>query len=344
MKKSLFPLLVMVAMTSCTQCDILLRSDNDVEIRLKSSVLSVEAVTRSPFNGEILASNTLKGRVAATTTTGNYATLYVNGTMDFADQSTVTHFDTGHTGKKYYPVDGSDLYIFGLYPATDWVLTPTVGITFTGKEDVMVAKEVSWNKAKAQQLSDNVPNLVFKHLLTKLDISLQAADNAAIEAWGEITKIELVKVKGSNPLTHVTVDLPNGTAAEAAFSVGSSPFKCFGMTETAGTKTYTDVEYTDRTYTLTTTPVCQAYTLMAPVELASPAAAGDLVLKVYAGDIAGGAQEVTVELKNAAGSDFTGFTQGKAFDINLKFKATEIVATAGVTDWTQAGRSDTVIQ
>lgn len=344
MKKSLFSLLAIVAMTSCTQSDILLRSDNNVEIQLKSSALSVEAVTRSPFNGQISSSNTLEGRVVATATSGNYATRYVDGTMIFADPATTTHFETGYTGKKYYPADGTDLYIFGLYPATGWTLSTKGELTFTGTEDVMVAKEVAWNKTKAQQATGNIPNLAFTHLLTKLNISLQAADDDAISAWGVISKIELLKVKGSDPNAQVNVDLVNGVAAANTFNGGTSPFKCYGMTEAASVKTYTDVEYAGQNYALTKDPVYQAYSLVAPVDLASPAVTGDLVFKIYAVGAANGAQEVTVELKDASGNDFTGFTQGKAFDINLKFKATEIVATASVTDWTQAGSSDTEIQ
>lgn len=344
MKKSLFSLLAIVAMTSCTQSDILLRSDNNVEILLKSSALSVEAVTRSPFNGQISASNTLEGRVVATATSGNYATHYVDGKMIFADPTTTTHFETGYAGKKYYPVDGTDLYIFGLYPATGWTLSTKGEFTFTGTEDVMVAKEVSWNKSKAQQTTGNIPNLDFIHLLTKLNISLQAADDDAIEAWGTISKIELLKVKSADPNTQASVDLVRGMAAANTFNGGASPFKCYGMTETASVKTYTDVEYASQNYTLTKVPVYQAYSLIAPVELADPAVTGDLQFKIYAAGANNGAQEVTVELKDASGQDFTGFTQGKAFDINLKFMSTNIVATASVTDWTQAGSSDTEIQ
>lgn len=348
MKKKSFILLVVAAMASCTQSDILLRSDEQVEIRLRSSALSVEGVTRAPFDGQISSGNKLKARVAATSTSGTYTTnsLYVDGTMTFSDVNAETQFDEGVSGKKYYPADGSDLYLFGLYPATGWTLTTQGDINFTGKEDVMVAKAVQWNKAKAQAASDNLPKLEFKHLLTKLNIKLQAEDADAIAAWGQISKIELLSVKNSVPYSKVGVNITAGTAESNVFSVGQSPFKCFGLTEVdnagAKVKTYTENEYASQTYTLTTTATYQAYSLIAPVDLT--ATTGDLKFKVYAAGAKDGAQEVVVELKTVEGTDFTGYTQGKAFDINLKFKATTIVGAASVTDWAQAGSSDTEIQ
>lgn len=41
---------------------------------------------------------------------------------------------------------------------------------------------------------------------------------------------------------------------------------------------------------------------------------------------------------------FTGDTQGQAFEITLTFKATEIVATATVTDWVKGGNTEVPIQ
>ena len=353
MKKNLLSLLAIVAMTSCTQTEMIVPQTNgdNVEITLKSTALSVEGVTRAPFDGAIASTNPLDARIVATATTGNYNALYVDGVMKFQDQATETHFESGYTGKNYYPSDGTTLGVSGLYPAKNKAQTPAgwtfatdkATFNFTGCEDVMVAKEVQWNKSKAQASSSNIPNLAFVPLLTKLNIKLQAADANAIAAWGAISKIELVATKSADPFTSVSVDLVNGTATSGSFSTGTTPFKCYGMTETGGTKTYTDVAYESQSYSLTTTSTYQAYALIAPLQLTT-VTTGDLKFKVYAANANGGAQDVIVELKDNLGADYDGFTQSKAFDINLKFKATEITATASVTDWTPMGNSDTEIQ
>lgn len=342
-------LFVVAALTGCTQNDLLLRPDQPIEIKLKSSVLPAAGVTRAPFEGQVLRSNALKARVAATRTSGAYSgSMYVYGTMTFSGVHTETPFEDGFSGNKYYPADGSDLCLFGLYPVTGWTLTSGGEFEFTGKEDVMVAKELRWSKTEAQVAPDNFPKLEFRHLLTKLNIRLQAEDDDAVAAWGNISKIELVSVKNTLPCSKVGVDIVTGTAAVDAFSAGQTPFKCFGLTETeqngVKVKTYTDNEYAHRAYSLTTIPTYQAYSLIAPVDLDSPATAGDLKFKVYAEGAKNGAQEVVVELMNADGTDFTGYTQGMAFDVYLQFKAAAITGIACMTDWSRVENSDIEIQ
>ena len=59
-------------------------------------------------------------------------------------------------------------------------------------------------------------------------------------------------------------------------------------------------------------------------------------------------KEVSFDLYKVNDTDealpFTGDTQGKAFEITLTFKATEIVATATVTDWVKGGNTEVEIQ
>lgn len=377
MRKRFLPLLALVALASCTQNEMDLKESNDqVPIMLGANALSVDAstVTRAPFEGKIGDdSQTLTAMVLASKTNTSYVTLYAKGCMTFTDETTDVGYITAtspapavaFTGNSYYPADGSKLYFSALYPADDtkWSVAVTAATyTFDGCTDIMAAAQVNADKtahaatvAPDPVTASTIPAFAFKHLLTKLNLKFKAEDQAAIDAWGKISKIELIKAgANSNVNTKVEVDLINGTAATAsAFATGASTFKCYGLTEVAATapasgmvKVYTDTEYASQTYDLTTTAAYQAYTLAAPIMADGTA---DYTFKIYAANAQGGSMEVPVDLKRTVSGTttlFTGDTQGKAFDITLLFKAKTITATAAVTGWNvdNIDNDDTVIE
>lgn len=372
MKKSILSLLAVAAMVSCTQNDMDLKEvENQTPIMLGANALSVEASTRAPFEGNITSANTLNALVFASSTIDDYTTRYATGCMLFEDESTAVGYITDNTtspavafsGKSYYPADGSKLYFAALYPAamvTNGWSNPTTTSTFifSGKEDIMAAPQVEGDKTvhagstTPTVVASTIPNFQFKHLLTKLNLKFVAVDQAAIDAWGKINKIELVKIGESDSKnTKVEVTLKTATASTNAggFSLPqTTAFQCYGLTEDASNvKTYTDTPYAPAGgYVLTTTSTFQAYTIAAPTIADG---SKDFTFRVYADGAADNAGQkyidVDVDLKKG-GTAFSGDTQGKAFDITLKFQAKTITATAAVTGWNtdDANNDDTVIE
>lgn len=344
MKRLFVSLLAVAAMASCSKNESVSDPDvpaDGVEIMAKSVARSIES--KAPFEGTIGADNQLTARVLVSKNDGNYTSTYADGTMTFTDNgSTQVGFNTTPA---YYPADGSTLYLCGLYPATGWAAnqTTTADYTFDGKTDIMAAAQQSSDKAQAQ--AGTYPALTFNHLLTKLVVKAVAADDAAITAWGDVTEIVLTGSKGSSaigdPNTKVTVTLADGTAATGtAFATPATAFSFYTMTG----DTYNDVAFTGQTCALATTAANIAYSLVAPV---TATGTGDFKLKVTTqkGSETALENEVTIGLKDVAGTaDFTGDTQGKSFVITLTFKATEIQATATVTDWVEGGSAGAEIQ
>lgn len=338
MKKLLVSLLAVAAMASCSKSETesvaAPETNSDlVEILVKSTSRSID--TRAPFEGTISGDNQLTARVIASATSADYTTPYKDGQMTFADNGTT---QVGFSDKAYYPVDGSTLYLCGLYPADKWENATTTAVyTFDGKTDIMAAAEVSSSKSEAQ--GGTYPTLAFKHLLTKLVIKAKAEDQAAIDAWGKITEITLTQAGSSLPYNKATVTLVDGTAAKGAFSNTQEAFAFYTMTG----ETYNDDAFTGQAVDLTTDGAKVAYSLVAPV---TATGTGDFKLKIKTqrGMEPVQENEVTVGLQKTEGGAFEGDTQGKSFEITLTFKATEIQAKATVAAWEEGGSASADIQ
>ena len=109
----MFSLLAVAAMASCTQSDVVELVPNEkVEIKLTSSAIAAETVTRAPYEGTIGSGNTLTAKVLASATSQSYTAnaLYANDVMEFTDNGTTA---VGFATPKYYPADNSALYICG---------------------------------------------------------------------------------------------------------------------------------------------------------------------------------------------------------------------------------------
>lgn len=344
MKRTFLSVLTLSMLWGCTQSELVSREDDRVEMRLASTALSVESVTktstRASFDGLISSGNTLTARVLAATSSGTYTTPYADGTMTFSDNGTTA---VGFATPQYYPANNNNIYFCGLYPATGWAGTPTTiaSLTFDGTQDVMAAPEVFSNKdeAKAAPLNpSNYKQLNFKHLMTQLVIKVVAENQAAIDAWGHLTAITLTKAGGNNPSTKVDVTLLSGTAATgSAFSLPSTPFKFWVLPVVSNPET----AFSSQDVELATAPaVAVAYSIVCPVEATGT---DDYTLSVSTVN-SGTAVSVPVNLKTTANADYTGDTQGKKFEVTLTFKATEIMAQGAVTDWVSDGQGGEVIQ
>lgn len=368
MKKSILSLLAVAAMVSCTQNDMDLKgSDEQVEIKLKSTALTIDAVaSRAPFDGEITTTtNELTARVFKSLTSGVYLTATpttVAGEMTFTDQGTTA---VGfNTTPQYYPVaTGANVFLCGLYPVEPvgennpatvmgWVINSTgvvASAVIDGKTDIMAAPEVTTTKADALA-GGSYKTLEFKHLLTKLkikaiaDSTSQATSDAAVASWGNITKIELNEIVGATPFSQVKITLKDGTASYS----NNSGVTVYQMT---GNDTYpaTDVEFDNATVAIPTLPTFPstnvgaenvkdiAYSLIAP--FTHDATKKDIKLTVYTDKKTDGFP-VSVDL-TGIGSDST---VGKYCVVTLIFKASEIKASATVTDWVAGGSADGTIE
>lgn len=344
MKKLYVPVLALLTLASCSKSELANRPvvENDmVEIMATSKALTIE--TRAPFEGSIASDNTLTAVVLGSTTTADYTTTYCDGEMTFTDDNTTA---VGfNTTSKYYPVNDDMVYFCALYPtpATDWKdIAATAKYTFDGKKDVMAAAEVNNNKSGA--MAGTVPSFTFKHLLTKLVVKVQADDDAAVGVWGNIIGITLVKADNANVNTTAVVTLKDGTATFEDPAADGSGMKFYCIDADATPKYTEDAVDETNKITLTTTAEEAAYSLVAPIMAKNSAT--HLVLSVVT-DLDGTktTKEVEVNLKEAqTGSPFINSTQGKAFEITLTFKATDIQATATVTPWEEGGNSEVEIQ
>ena len=330
MKKVFLSALAIAAMASCSKTELSNTPDGSVEIKAKSTALSIS--TKSPYEGAISSGNPLTAQVLVSKTDGNYTSRYCNGEMTFSDDGTT---EASFATPQYYPADGSVLYLCGLYPSDlgGWgTVTESASRTFDGKTDIMAAAQQQSSKSEAQ--AGTYPTMQFKHLLTKLVVKLVAEDDAAVTAWGNVTDISLVGVNGSQkPYSKVEVTLQDGTAVTgSAFSTTVENFSFYTMTENA----YNDVAFSAQTLALTKTAANAAYSLVAPI---TATGTGDFKLKITTQKDAESplVNEVAVDLKGTSSSTFTGDTQGKAFEITLTFKATEIQAKASVKEWEKAG-------
>ncbi len=341
MKKFFVPALVLLSLASCSKSELGGRPDamgDMVEIKAVSTAQTIEV--RAPFEGQIGTGNELTAVVLGSKTSGDYTTCYCEGEMTFADNSTAVSYST----PQYYPVDDSKVYFCALYPApaTGWTINGTTAdYTFDGKTDVMVAKEVEGQKSAA--VAGTHPAFTFNHLLTKLVVSVVAENDAAIAVWGNVTAISLAKANNAAVNSAVQVALKEGTAATAtAFSTevaAGMPF--YGMDDTSYSD---DAVSATNVITLTTTAAKAAYSLVAPFTANN---VNDHIELQVVTDLNGTTttKNIPLKLKVAGGAaDFAGDTQGKAFEISLTFKATDIQATATVTEWAEEGSTEVEIQ
>ena len=331
MKKVLLPLFAAAMLTACSNEDMPQTAGqggegDNVEIKMSTTALDIDV--KKPFDGDIEANNSLTARVVVSETTNTYAASgnYSDGTMIFTTLGQAEPFEDGVTGERFYPAgsDDTNLFVRGFYPSGNvWTLNGSnASATIDGKSDLMVANEQTTNKGDAKDGS--YPALTFNHLLTKLIIKVQAADVATVDT--EVNKIELVAVNNDQKIpTTCTLTYNNN---DVAFS-GEG-------TSLAAYKAGTDNAYTGQSDKLALSAAEVAYILCPPVTASTTTA--DYKLKItYASEVE---QTVDIELKKTDdGGAFTDNTAGYAFTVTLNFKATEIKATATVTNWKAGGET-----
>lgn len=347
--KKVILMLAVAAMASCSKSDVETRPD--LNIKMRSNAVEAVAGTRV-YDGVIGTDNALTARVLVSKTSGQYgADLYADGTMTFSDNTTAVSFNTGATGNTFYPANGDNVYLFGLYPSdAAWTLeTDNTGFTcaIDGKTDIMVSPELTTNKGDAPSA---YKQFVFDHVLARLDISVVAENQAAIDAWGEVTGIELTGVATSStaygqpnnsckiPVNYKAIATNLPTFSGAADGVVMPFFFYDKDGATTDAKFTTDAISATKTIKLPNAADSEealwaAYSVIAPFTIRSTKAFELKVTTTMADGTIVTKEHVTVELTGDIADLVANSMAGKYYSITLTFKSTDIKASATVNDW-----------
>lgn len=368
--KSLYIAVAFIAfsMAACTN-DTPVNGQMDEEAgRIYLSAGMGETVSsRSPYqptdgSGNVLSSPTtahpLDVSVWASTTSGTYPDLGLNGSSgEVVAIHTQAFFQSGDPqllGEAIYPKmpEGSDtpvpVYFIGLHPKSKegsaWKVVgenKSASYTFTGKEDVMLAPEISGTYGIAYNSS---PTFHFYHLLTWLRFEMVAdIDESDVlkretiaKAWG---KIKGLTIKSKNGL--IIPNVGEITSANLASSVSFDNEMDMSLYQTASNKVFPESVGKD----IPTTGIEEvAYVMCAPVNGIYKDTFEKLVSE-YTLHVVTEKREldIPIDLKLNAGtgesSYFKGSTMGKQFTVLLNFKMGNIISVSAAvsldanTDW-----------
>lgn len=331
-------LAVAIMLAGCSQTETP-NTDNHTatEIKLGAKVGGITATARAPqldytdFTTKVMLSN-----VAGKYT--NSTTLFYAGTVKFTDAATEANFEV----PQYFPADGSDVYLCGLYPCDVlpgglWTISgeelTSASYVFDGKTDVMTAGEKMSNKELGKKRT--YPTLEFNHLLTNIVVAVKAEDAAAVEKWGKLTSISLV----NNLKNTVTVELKSGIATVDHFTGSVAPTFWQASDADTGESKY---KFANDSFVAIDIPTDKAqtvaYSMMAPLAYNSDKAQFTLNIKTTNHPLG---REVLVQLSKAESEETT---QGRICVVTLTFKATEISMKATISPWEDGGSYDLEIQ
>lgn len=126
--------------------------------------------------------------------------------LTYEEGSTIVYTDYSNPDNPQNPVSyevveqgqpEKRVYCIGLYPHTGWTSsTQTDGKTIAthavnGKQDLMFAAEESGS------LTDKMEKQNYRHLLAWFRFTVRATEPEAVNDWGQLTSIRLVKAQGS---------------------------------------------------------------------------------------------------------------------------------------------------
>lgn len=306
-----------------------------VEIKVGGKALSIDPIkTKSPFEG--LDTDDLKARVLASNTSKKYDAapdLIKDGTMTFTSGTTAFGFDGGGVP---YPHATNNVYLVGLFPtapSADWTIVENgakAKYTFNGSHDVLATNEITTVRTDGLT-GGTYKTLDFYHLLTRLNLTVQATDASAQTAWGKVTSIQV-----KSPANDVTVTFKAEDATQPTTVFGSTE-TIFPFYEKAKETALPAIELP----LAGSNPEAQSYALVAPKDGGDTTQVKfDLIVTTekHTADYA-----ITVPLVSTQG-EFKKSTQGLQFNITLTFNATEIKAFATVKPWGDGGTGGATIQ
>lgn len=364
-------------MTACQQ-DVpnVEQTDEDASRIYLSAGIGNSESTRAPYyptngSGTALTAPTLEHplnvSVWASTTSGTYPDNKKNGTDGTVAIHTDAHFQSGDPqllGEAIYPKaqvgEGTSktVYFVGLHPLSNqtnsWTATndnKDAQFTFTGKEDVMFAPQISGTYGTEYEAS---PQFHFYHLLTWLRISMVAylgedEENSTTltendkklkrekvsNAWGKITELTLKNQKNIITISNLGEATSGNYTSHVTFASESSDVPC--SLYHAGTD---DVFPGTNGYAIPVNKTDAAYVMCAPVQGVVKDAEENLVPE-YTLHIVTEHREMDIplDLKGNDGASFAENTMGKVFKILLRFKMGDVISVSteisvgGDADW-----------
>ena len=356
---------VLASMMACTN-DIpgMKQTDEDASRIYLSAGIGETVSSRAPYsptdgNGNALSVPTvahpLNVSVWASTTSGAFPDSDLNGSNGTVAIHTEAHFQSGDPqllGDAIYPKkpEGAEeavpVYFIGLHPLSNaWTVSnenKNASYTFSGKEDVMFAPQISSTYGID---FNNSPKFHFHHLLTWLRIKMVAdlaetdviKKEAVSKAWGKIKSLTLL-----NQSTMVTIN----TLGEVTKDNLSSHVAFSGTPVDMYLYQSDDCKFpaTDN-YMIPTTETEVAYVMCAPVTGVYQDTFEELVPEyiLHIETEGRGQLDIPIDLKvndgDSEGTYFTGSTMGKQFTILLNFKMGDVISVSteikvgGDTDW-----------
>jgi hypothetical protein len=304
---------------------------NADEIVLRSSVINVNSdQTRAAYEGNDLAAKPLTALVLTSLNPKDYTSLRCEGTMTFDGSNKVAYNKPVKSGSSTFSDKGTTLhYLTGLYPAADWIVSGgDRTLELTGKEDVMLAPEVSTNYDEASKGS--VKTLAFTHQLTHL--KLKFIQNGSFDEI-KLNSAEVVDALGGLK-SKAVADITAGTQS-VTFEPNAASIRCWVLSD--------DSELSGKSYDVTSNDAAYAYTLVPPVIASNVDKEYEYTFRIgytinYGGSVGekSVSQIVSVDLKNTTTS-LTGDSKGKAYTITFKFVDGNIEAAASVAVWDNWG-------
>jgi len=356
---------VLAGMMACTNDTPGIRPTDEEASRIYLSASVGEAVSsRTPYQYEVpTMTQPLDVSVWASTTMGNFGNEGKNGSDGTVAIHTQAHFQSGAPqllGQAIYPKnDNTPVHFVGFHPKSSdtdkWTLqnnNNSASFTFTGKEDVMFAPQISGAYDTAYE---NSPTFHFRHLLTWLRIGMIAdmdeedVENrkAVAEAWGEI---ESMTISSKNQVTVNNLSEEGFNSSNVIFSGEATDMKLYhtdtdNVFPNAGSQMIPYEKLTE-----------VAYVLCAPVDGADMQYSDDeekdvkvpeytLHVKTTKRDV-----HIPIDLMKKDGdvvSPFTDNTMGYQFVIQLNFKMGNVIGVSAAisldanTDWFTHGTGST---
>ncbi len=297
MKKMIFSLLAIAAMTSCTTTsEDEIDPNAPVEIKLGASIL--ETIARSA--GDNIPEAGFDFSLYAYTDTWGDASDGYSSISNIATKAATSGAITIGDGTTtyYYPANDTEVKFYGYAPrienpTTENAKAPILTWTITGKEDITYATATG----KRSIASTSVPNLNFKHLLTKLNFKVAKVNTGFPE------NITLTSIKISGAKTNATLDI------------------------TTGTLTFKDTPTGDLSATITGTPTIADNTELGSIMLAPGSTSFSITVVTSSGTY----ENITISIDGAKT-----FDAGSQYDILLTFSSKQMSGTAEMTDWTSS--------
>lgn len=320
MKKLIFSILTVAAMVGCSSEDEIIdnagNGNGRVEVKLNAGVSAIQTKAALESWSDTKVSF-IKGTYNSEGSTYSFSELW-NAQIASDNKVTFKNTDFTQDEPKYYPEDGTDIYLVGVCPAPTSVPTGNK-VTFdlsTGDQDVVATVRLEGNKGKDKHIT----SCTFNHLLTKLNFK-----GIADETYPNNKKLTKLTIKGCK--ISAELDLTKASDSWALDFTGNA----------------TNITAFDKT-TDTTNGVTIPEKNTAAAEITTVFVqpnATNITLDIIAGDTE--YQNIPITIKGTDGQAGTA-EEGKQYDITLTFSKESVTTTAELTKWGTAGEGSGTVK